>query len=126
MIGHNSRHQYNTKQAIQQTIITAQMLSIGGAKSVIISTVSQKFHIRFDALQMMDLRWGIREQSRNDHTIIEFCLREIDKCRTKSIGPNFVVSGVRLCVFLYYMYRDIASMQTNENFATYCDISFFV
>jgi len=51
---------------------------------------------------MMDLRWGIREQSRNDHTIIEFCLREIDKCRTKSIGPNFVVSGVRLCVFLYH------------------------
>jgi len=43
-------------------------------------------------LQMMDLRWGIREQSRNDHTIIEFCLREIDKCKTKSIGPNFVVS----------------------------------
>jgi len=43
---------------------------------------------------MMDLRWGIREQSLNDHTIIEFCLREIDKCKTKSIGPNFVVSGV--------------------------------
>jgi len=43
---------------------------------------------------MMDLRWGIRDQSHNDHTIIEFCLREIDKCKTKSIGPNFVVSAV--------------------------------
>jgi len=45
----------------------------------------------------MDLRWGIREQSHDDHTIIEFCLREIDRCKTKSIGPNFVVS-VSYCV----------------------------
>jgi len=54
---------------------------------------------------MMDLRWGIREQSRNDHTIIEFCLREIDKCKTKSIGPNFVVSSHFVVFPLFFLFQ---------------------
>ena len=41
----------------------------------------------------MDLRWGIREQSHDDHTIIEFCMREIDNCKRTSVGPTFVVSS---------------------------------
>ena len=40
----------------------------------------------------MDLRWGIREHSHDDHTIIDFCLKEIERCKKLSIGPNFVVS----------------------------------
>ena len=42
----------------------------------------------------MDLRWGIREQSHDDHTIIEFCMREIENCKQTSVGPTFVVSPV--------------------------------
>ena len=57
---------------------------------------------------MMDLRWGIREQSRNDHTIIEFCLREIDKCKTKSVGPNFVVSGYFFAASARHMHADLS------------------
>ena len=45
-----------------------------------------------NGLQAMDLRWGIREQSHDDHTIIEFCLREIENCKRTSVGPTFVVS----------------------------------
>ena len=40
----------------------------------------------------MDLRWGIREHSHDDHTIIDFCLKEIERCKKLSIGPSFVVS----------------------------------
>jgi len=47
-------------------------------------------------LQAMDLRWGIREQSHDDHTIIEFCMREIENCKRTSVGPTFVVSPASL------------------------------
>ena len=43
--------------------------------------------------QAMDLRWGIREQSHDDHTIVEFCMREIENCKRASVGPTFVVSS---------------------------------
>ena len=41
---------------------------------------------------MIDLRWGLREASQDDHSIIEFCIKEIENCKRLSIGPNFVVS----------------------------------
>jgi len=47
---------------------------------------------RLTLFQLMDLRWGIREQSHDDHTIIEFCMREIENCKRTSVGPTFVVS----------------------------------
>jgi len=46
----------------------------------------------------MDLRWGIREQSHNDHTIMEFCIREIENCKQTSVGPTFVVSSSLLAI----------------------------
>jgi len=42
-------------------------------------------------MQMMDLRWGLREESQDNHTVIEFCIQEIDRCSKVSLGPNFVV-----------------------------------
>ncbi|ELT97480.1 hypothetical protein CAPTEDRAFT_103802, partial [Capitella teleta] len=41
--------------------------------------------------QVVDLRWGIREEAQDDHTIIETCLQEIERCKKTSIGPSFVV-----------------------------------
>lgn len=48
----------------------------------------QQYRLEF---QMIDLRWGIREQSHDDHTIIDFCLKEIENCKKVSLGPSFVV-----------------------------------
>ena len=42
--------------------------------------------------QAIDLRWGIRDESQDDHTTIDFCLREIENCQKATIGPSFVVS----------------------------------
>ncbi|ESO12419.1 hypothetical protein HELRODRAFT_63361 [Helobdella robusta] len=47
----------------------------------------EKYRLEF---QMIDLRWGLREESQDDHTIIEFCIKEIEKCKHLSIGPSFV------------------------------------
>ena len=48
--------------------------------------------IIIDVLQIIDLRWGIRDEAQDDHTTIDFCIREIENCKKSSIGPSFVVS----------------------------------
>jgi len=40
---------------------------------------------------MMDLRWGLGEESQDNHTVIEFCIQEIENCVRMSLGPSFVV-----------------------------------
>lgn len=37
------------------------------------------------------MRWGIRDNVAMDHGGPAICLREVDRCRQMSVGPNFVV-----------------------------------
>ena len=46
---------------------------------------------------MMDLRWGLGEESQDNHTVIEFCIKEIENCVRMSLGPSFVVC---VCFFM--------------------------
>jgi hypothetical protein len=62
--------------------------------------------------QVVDMRWGVRDEATDDHMTTELCMREIANCQRLSMGPNFVVSsltvltitnwyccnGVRLCI----------------------------
>ena len=41
--------------------------------------------------QIVDLRWGIQEEAEDDHTTVDFCLKEIHNCQQTSVGPSFVV-----------------------------------
>lgn len=47
-------------------------------------------------LQVVDMRWGVREEAENDHMAVELCLKEIKLCQQLSTGPNFVVSSYRV------------------------------
>ncbi|XP_046337848.2 NACHT domain- and WD repeat-containing protein 1-like isoform X2 [Haliotis rufescens] len=40
--------------------------------------------------QVVDMRWGVRDEATDDHMGTELCLREIDLCKKLSTGPNFV------------------------------------
>ncbi|EDO34994.1 predicted protein, partial [Nematostella vectensis] len=40
--------------------------------------------------QVVDMRWGVREQSADDHTTVDLCLKELKACQQLSTGPNFV------------------------------------
>ncbi|XP_067662722.1 NACHT and WD repeat domain-containing protein 2-like [Haliotis asinina] len=40
--------------------------------------------------QVVDMRWGIRDEATDDHMGTELCLREIDLCKKLSTGPSFV------------------------------------
>lgn len=43
--------------------------------------------------QVVDMRWGVRDDATNTHMTTELCLREIKACQEISVGPNFVVSA---------------------------------
>ena len=42
--------------------------------------------------QVVDMRWGIRDESMDEHETLELCIREIENCQKFSTGPSFVVS----------------------------------
>ena len=42
-------------------------------------------------LFVVDMKWGVRHQSRDDQSTVDLCLKQIEKCQRTSIGPNFVV-----------------------------------
>ncbi|KAK0175700.1 hypothetical protein PV327_009429 [Microctonus hyperodae] len=41
--------------------------------------------------QVVDMRWGVRDEATDDHMTTELCMREIENCQRLSMGPNFVV-----------------------------------
>lgn len=40
--------------------------------------------------QVVDMRWGIRDESTDDHKTTAICMTEIAQCQELSIGPNFI------------------------------------
>ncbi|XP_056633882.1 NACHT and WD repeat domain-containing protein 2 [Diorhabda sublineata] len=41
--------------------------------------------------QVVDMRWGVRDEATDDHMTTELCMKEIQNCQRLSMGPNFVV-----------------------------------
>ena len=41
--------------------------------------------------QVVDMRWGVRDEATDDHMTSELCMREIIDCQKFSTGPNFIV-----------------------------------
>jgi hypothetical protein len=41
--------------------------------------------------QVVDMRWGVRDEATDDHMTTDLCLNEIDNCQRLSTGPNFCV-----------------------------------
>ena len=37
------------------------------------------------------MRWGIRDESTDDHSTTNICLKEVENCKKMSLGPNFVL-----------------------------------
>ena len=42
--------------------------------------------------QVVDMRWGVRDEATDDHMTTEICMKELKLCQEVSTGPNFVVS----------------------------------
>lgn len=39
------------------------------------------------------MRWGVRDESTDDHMTTDICLEEIRNCQKSSIGPSFIFLG---------------------------------
>lgn len=42
--------------------------------------------------QVVDMRWGVRDETTADHKTNEICVQEIKNCQRLTPGPNFVVN----------------------------------
>ncbi|XP_021358893.1 uncharacterized protein LOC110453957 isoform X1 [Mizuhopecten yessoensis] len=61
--------------------------------------------------QMVDMRWGVTDDSQNDHSVEKICLMEVENCQKISLGPNFVlIKGSR------YGFRPIPIELSTEDF----------
>lgn len=49
-------------------------------------------NFKYCIFQVVDMRWGVRDEATDDHMTTELCMREIINCQRLSMGPNFVVS----------------------------------
>lgn len=49
--------------------------------------------------QVVDMRWGVRDEATDDHMTTQLCMQEIDNCQRLSMGPNFVVISLILLIF---------------------------
>ncbi len=46
--------------------------------------------------QVVDMRWGVRDEAADDHQTSYLCMKEIAACQKLSTGPSFVVSNFTL------------------------------
>lgn len=44
--------------------------------------------------QVVDMRWGVRDEATDDHLTSELCMREIKDCQKYSTGPSFIVRTI--------------------------------
>ncbi|XP_046576157.1 NACHT and WD repeat domain-containing protein 2-like [Haliotis rubra] len=56
-----------------------------------VSPILRSFCSNLDLdLQLVDLRWGLTEDTQNDHSAERLCLQEVKNCQNVSLGPNFI------------------------------------
>ena len=67
--------------------------------------------------QVVDMRWGVREEASIDHSTSELCLKEIKACNELSLGPTFVVctcvTSVLMLIVTTSLVSSVLSMLSN-------------
>ena len=49
--------------------------------------------LQADLLQVVDMRWGVRDEMTNEHMTTDLCMTELRNCQRLSMGPNFIFFG---------------------------------
>ncbi len=68
--------------------------------------------------QVVDMRWGIRDESTDEHKTVDLCMTEIERCQQLSLGPNFVTF---LCQ--KYGFRPLQIRIIDTEFNMFCEVS---
>ena len=48
------------------------------------------------------MRWGVRDESTDDHKTTDLCMKEIERCQRMSVGPSFMVNFTKCIYNLYF------------------------
>ena len=61
------------------------------------STVSRWFSTneRAPLRQVVDMRWGVRDEMTDEHMTTALCMNELRGCQKYSMGPNFIYFGAQ-------------------------------
>ena len=59
--------------------------------------------------QVVDMRWGVRDEMTNEHMTTQLCMTELKACQNLSIGPNFIYLGGQK-----YGYRPIPTIINSQ------------
>ena len=46
--------------------------------------------------QVVDMRWGVRDENISYHQTSDICVQEIRNCQRLSLGPSFIVSHIAI------------------------------
>lgn len=64
------------------------------------NSIAVQYSLEF---QVVDMRWGVRDEALLDHSGPKTCMDELRSCQKVSLGPNFVVSGSYLVCKRWYV-----------------------
>ena len=67
--------------------------------------------------QVVDMRWGVRDEMTNEHMTTALCMNELKGCQIYSMGPNFIYFGAQK-----YGYRPIPSEIDTEELMKLIDV----
>lgn len=67
--------------------------------------------------QVVDMRWGVRDEMTNEHATTALCMNELRGCQKYSMGPNFIYFGTQK-----YGYRPIPSEIVTEELEKLIDV----
>ena len=67
--------------------------------------------------QVVDMRWGVRDEMTNEHMTTSLCMNELRGCQKYSMGPNFIYFGGQK-----YGYRPIPSEIDTEELSKLIDV----
>ena len=62
--------------------------------------------------QVVDMRWGVRDEMTNEHMTTDLCMTELTNCQRLSMGPNFIYFGAQK-----YGYRPIPTYIVSSELA---------
>jgi len=66
--------------------------------------------------QVVDMRWGVRDEATADHKTNELCTQEIKNCQRLTPGPNFVVQSCFVYLKNGSYYRTVACRKVFSRF----------
>lgn len=71
--------------------------------------------------QVVDMRWGVRDEAAADHKTNELCVQEIKNCQRLTPGPNFVVGKLWQTIRIPFRLRFTIqkNYDVNRNFSGY-------